>query len=146
MPLLLAVPLSAACQGEEDAPLPHQELRDSLGLGPSVVVHRVTLGGWGGEEHVVPGRLRVEEGDIVQFVSVDGRIHTVFFEADSLGPAQVDFLRSSGQLSGPPLLDRGSRFVVSFGGAPAGVYPFRVEGPGGPVRGRVVVESGGPPS
>lgn len=139
---LSALLLQAAC-GPEPAPVADRELRDSLGLADSVRIHRFILGGRGAEEHLVPPRVEVSPGDVVQFVPVDGRIHTVYFEPEDSSGALADFLSRTGQMSSPPLLDRESRFVVTFRGAPTGSYPFRVEGPGGAVRGLVVVQAGG---
>ena len=109
-------------------------------LGPAPDTATVVLGGRGTVEHVVPPRVRVAQGGVVQFQVVDGRIHTVEFSSDSLPPLALEFLTTSGQLRSPPLLERGVVYEVSFEGAPPGYYPFRVQGPGRPSPGAVFVE------
>lgn len=111
----------------------------ALGFTTGVRVHRITLGGRGAEEHVVPTLVRANPGDAVEFQSVDHRVHTVEFLSDSLSPDGLAFLRETGQLSGPPLVSRGSHFLVRFDDAPPGRYPFLSEAHGGRARGAVVV-------
>lgn len=119
------------------------ELRRSLGIGPDVEIHRITLGGQGAREHVVPPRLEIEAGSVVEFFTVDGRVHTVRFPPDSLTTAAREFLRRTEQLESPPLVERGSRFVLTFEGAPFGRYPFVSDGNGGSTWGVVVVSGPG---
>lgn len=88
---------------------------------------------------MVPPRIELGPGDVVQFFTVDGRVHTVRFPEDSLGPARAAFLRRTGQLESPPLVERGARFVVIFRDAPPGRYPFRSDGSGGVAWGVLVV-------
>lgn len=128
----------ASC-GSEPPPPTDQALRDSLGIAPSRTIHRIILGGRGGAEHVVPTRLEVAGGDLVQFVNVDRRIHTVVFRSEEMSPDPRRFLERTAQLESPPLLDGGSRFVVTFQEAPPGEYPFVSEGPGGAEPGMIVV-------
>jgi len=101
---------------------------------------RIVLGGRGAEEHVVPTRVRVSGEGIVQFETVDGRVHTIEFFADSLQPDAREFLLNTGQLRSPPLLERGTIYEVSFAEAPPGYYPFFAQGPGSAVSGAVFVE------
>lgn len=138
--LLAALGACAGDRGEPAADDPGRELRRLLDLDPGRNVHTVTLGGHGEREHVVPPRVRVARDDVVQFVAVDGRIHTVTFLADSVAPEAARFLERTGQIRSPPLLDRDARFVLTFEGAPAGAYPYLSRGPGGEARGEVVVE------
>lgn len=88
---------------------------------------------------MVPRRLEVTSGSVVEFLTVDGRVHVLEFPVDSLSPLTAEFLRDTRQLESPPLVDRGSRFVVSFRGAPAGRYPFRSHGSGADAWGEIVV-------
>lgn len=139
--LSLGTVTGGACAVEEPDPAdpPDTELAEALDLTGNERVHRVTLGGRGAEEHVVPGRLRILAGDLVQFVALDHRVHTVTFRGDSLTGARADFLEETGQRASPPLLDPGTRFVVTFAGAPPGPYPFVVEGNGPSVAGEILV-------
>lgn len=144
--LAVALALSLGACADEEPPGgeppadPEAELRWRLGIEDDVSIHRVSLGGRGSSEHVVPARLEIEPGDVVEFVTVDGRVHTVRFFADSLSAAAAEFLRRTDQMQSPPLLERGARFVLTFRDAPSGRYPFRSDGGGGSSRGVVVVD------
>jgi plastocyanin len=113
-----------------------------LGLAPGAELHRVTLGGRGSEEHAVPTRIQASPGDAVEFRTVDHRVHTLFFVADSLAPELRSYMESTGQMASPPLVVRGSRFIVRLQNAPPGRYLFVTEGHGGSARG--VLEVGLP--
>lgn len=129
-----------ACGAEvEEALQPDQLLRDSLGLTEDDRVYRVSIDAVDNQERVQPGETRVLPDSWVQFMTADGRVHTVAFELDSLAPAAAAFLRDRGQERSPPLVERETRFLVNFQDAPAGRYPFVVEGNGAATRGAVVV-------
>ena len=115
----------------------------AIGLPSGAVLHRVTLGGRGSEEHAVPTLIQASPGDGVEFLTVDHRVHTVEFLADSLVTEVMAFLEYTGQMASPPLVERGSRFVLNLQNAPVGRYFFRSEGHGGTAQG--VVEVGNPP-
>jgi len=121
-------------------------LGSAAGCGPAGPASQATeraeivLGGRGTEEHVVPNRVVVRVDGSVVFRTADSRVHTVLFSVDGMSPDVLTFLRQTNQLRSPPLLERGTAYTVSFEGAPAGFYPFRVEGPGEPVEGAIVVE------
>ena len=114
-------------------------LRDSLGIALDRTIERVSLGGARGEEHVVPSTMLVEPGTVVEFFTVDYRVHSITFVEDSLTVPARAFLDESGILASPPLVEEGSRFVVDFMGAPPGRYPYVSHGPGEPARGVIVV-------
>ncbi|MCG6955221.1 MAG: hypothetical protein LJF04_04440 [Gemmatimonadetes bacterium] len=139
--MTLAVAVSVGCG--RDVPPPENQpdtlLRRELGLTDQDEVHRVTLAG-GASEVLDPAETMLPPGAWVEFVTADGRIHEVSFEADSLGAEALAFMQRTDQMSSPPLVNLGQRFVVSFRDAPEGRYPFRVEGNGGPARGVVVVK------
>ncbi len=136
--LLAGLVLLVAACGEPERPS-DPELAAALGLDPGHSIHRIDLGGRGSIEHVVPSKIDVDPGDVVQFVAVDGRIHTVDFLLDSIGPEAGRFLRSTGQDASPPLVQRGARFVVSFEGAPPGDYFFVSQGNADPAVGLIRV-------
>ena len=144
LPFLWVLALTAGCQGAtgNGGPANGEEL-EALGLSSGAELHLVTLGGRGSEEHAVPTRIEADPGDGVEFRTVDHRVHTVSFIADSLSPAVLSFLESTGQLASPPLVTRGSRFIVRLQNAPSGRYFFLTEGHGGTATGLVEV---GPPS
>jgi len=121
-------------------------LLDSLGIELSRIVERVSLGGAREREHVVPPTVIVEAGTVVEFYTVDRRVHSITFMEDSLTLPALRFLEKKGQLSSPPLVERGSRFVVDFRGAPPGRYPYLSHGHGESMWGVIIVgadEAGG---
>ena len=65
-------------------------------------------------------QLTVRPGDFVEFVTQDRRVHVLTFDLQSLSPPAAEFLLGSGQQSSPPLVESGTRFVVSFASAPPG--------------------------
>lgn len=119
---------------------PDEVLRAQFGLTDQDEVHRVTLTGTESES-LDPAQNTVPAGAWVEFITGDGWIHEVRFEADSLSAGARNFLERTDQMSSPPLVNRGQRFVVSFRDAPEGRYPFLAEGNGGMARGVVVVRS-----
>lgn len=130
-----------ACGEEAGNPHPPDAvLRDSLGLSESDRVHRVVLGSRDGADFIDPLEVSLEPGAFVEFFAEDRRVRTVSFLLDGLTADQAEFLRSSGQDRSPPLLELGSRFLVTFDGAPLGRYPFVVEGNERPIYGAVAVE------
>src|SRR5688500_18563538 len=109
---LLLSALATAGSGcrRADAELqPDLLLRDSLGLGDDDRVHRVRLGSADNRELLQPPQLTIRPGDYVEFVTQDRRVHAVTFELQGLPPAAADFLRASGQLGSPPLVEPEAR-------------------------------------
>jgi len=128
------------CVGSDaDPPGADPEVLEALGLSPRAQLHRVTLGGRGAEEHAVPTLIMASPGDGVEFVTVDHRVHTLTFPVDSLSYEVRLFLEESGQNSSPPLVTRGSRFILNLENAPPGRYPFVADGHGGRAGGLVQV-------
>jgi plastocyanin len=132
--------LSGACREEPPPPAfpPDSVLRAELGLTDADEVHRVSITG-GKLERVEPSEVQVPTGAWVEFVTTDWRVHQLRFVSDSLDAGRLAFLVDSDQMDSPPLVDRDARFVVSFSGAPAGRYPYVVEGSGTSTNGVVVV-------
>ena len=138
---LLAFALSAftACREEPDARLqPDAVLLGELGLSVDDRVHSIRVAG-GEVERADPELLSVEPGTYVEFVTTDWLVHEVIFEVDSLSVEQRAFLERTDQAASPPLIERDSRYVLVFQGAPAGRYPYRLEGNGRAGRGAIVV-------
>jgi plastocyanin len=108
---------------------------------PSLVeaAHVIQLGGGRDQEHVLPPNLEISVGEWVEFVTLDRRVHTLSFVADSLSTEALEYLRGAGQLHSPPLLERGTRFFVDFREAPEGRYVFSSRSHGEPVYGSVTV-------
>lgn len=140
--LALTVAL-VAC--ERDAPLelqPDQALRDLLGLDSRDWVHPVQLRGRGNDEVAEPARTVVEKGHWVDFRGGDARGHVVRFDTLALSAEARAWMRDTDQVESPPLLTPASRWVVSFEEAPAGIYPFVVEGSGALGAGHIEVSTG----
>lgn len=134
--LLLLGAVSCGHPPDDD---PDAELKEALGLEADEELYRIVLGGRGRSEHLVPPRLEVPRDAIVAMVTVDRRVHTISFLPDSLSPEAEAFLRETNQMQSPPLLEQGSRFVVSFRDAPPGRYPFVSESHGGSASGVIVI-------
>lgn len=131
--------LAAACAGEPDRTLqPDSVLQAELGLTLDDRVFRVAVTG-GERERAEPAALSIEPGAYVEFHTTDWLVHEIIFDTDSLGVAQRSFLESTDQVASPPLIERASRYVLSFAGAPPGRYAYRLEGNGRPGRGVIVV-------
>lgn len=128
----------AACQPAESDLPPDRRLQSQLGLDPRDRVHEVMVSAsaTGVPE---PRETVVLAGDYLQFVMADSWVHELVFESDSLSAEALAFMTDLDQMASPPMVSRGSRFVVSFVGAPEGRYPFRVEGGHAPAHGAIVV-------
>jgi plastocyanin len=130
-----------ACRSEPDLTLqPDSLLQAELGLTVEDRVYRVDVTG-GEVERAEPAALSIEAGSYVQFVTTDWLVHEILFDTTALNPSQRGFLRSTDQLQSPPLIDRGSRYVLSFADAPLGSYTYRLEGNGTASRGTIVVSA-----
>lgn len=144
--IALVVGVSLAC-GQAPSPSPEvlqeqreeQALRELLSLGASVPLHGVVLGDGSGGDEPHPTLTEVDSESVVHFLSQDHRARWIRFVPDSLSPVALAFLEERGQLTSPPLVAPGSRFVVTFQGAPPGLYPYEVESHGVSVRGAVRV-------
>lgn len=128
----------AACRPTDPALVPDSTLQAELGLTERDRVHTVAVQTAVGER-ADPEQLVVEEGDLVSFESADGFVHEIRFELDSLDLEQRTFLTDLRQDISPPLVARGSRFVVTLEGAPYGRYPYVMQGNRAPGRGVLVV-------
>lgn len=141
--LLVGLLPAFGCERPDPGPELDPELVAELGLDGTETVHRVLLGGARTDEHVTPLVVEAAPGDLVEFVTVDRRVHAVSFETDSLHSAATEFLGRTRQVSSPPLVGQGSRFVVTFKNAPPGRYPFTSSGYGEPSGGVIIVRQDG---
>lgn len=140
MLLIFAVALPGCREQARESDLPpDRRLQSELGLEPHERVHQVVV--WGGADaRTEPAELTLAPGEYVQFVTGDSWIHEIRFDADAMSAEAAAFMAGFDQLASPPLVSRGSRFVLSFVGAPPGRYPYRVEGSGPWSDGVLVVE------
>jgi plastocyanin len=138
-----ALLLAGSCDPLPDPDtLPDEILQAELGLTVQDRVYRVALTGSspaGTTERADPVAISIEPGSYVEFVTTDWLIHEVIFEADSVTRAQWSFLESTDQTASPPLINRESRYVLTFEGAPSGRYPYLIEGNGPAGRGLIIV-------
>ncbi len=138
-PGLPVVLLLSSCLTGGERPPSDESLRADLGIPGDVPIQRIDLRYGRGETRILPRRSEILSGGIVQFVALDHRIHLIRFDEGALDPSALGFLRDSGQDRPAPLLVEGSRLVLTFDGAPAGTYPFWVEGSGGHAPGEIWV-------
>lgn len=117
------------------------ELRAELGIADDVTLHRVMITGTADLTRLIPAYLEVDPGDMVQFRVRDRRIHQLVFSSDELADDATDFLTGTGQLSPPPLTAPEARLVLSFEGAPPGLYPYRIDGYAPSVVGQIRVRT-----
>ena len=139
MSSLLLVLAGAACGGDPPPPPFDMDagLREELGIPVDIPIHRITLGGRGSRDRVIPLRTEARPGDVLHVLSADRRIQTFRFVSDGAPAGAMAFLERTGQVGSPPLADVGNAWIVSLEGAPEGEYPFVVEGHGEPVQGVV---------
>ena len=137
LPLAVAIGVGA-CGPASPELVPDAYLQSELGLDSDDRVHTIVLTGGVGEL-AEPGSVSVLPGDFVQFVTDDWLIHEIGFQEDSLSTAAAAFLEETAQMASPPLLQKGSRFVLSFADAPPGRYSYTLEGNAGPGGGVIVV-------
>lgn len=142
---LVIVALAPAGCGRDAPPefQPDAALREALGLDSRDWVHSIDLRVRGSAEVATPARIRIQPGHWVDFRGGDARGHVVHFDTTTLADEARRWLRTTDQVEGPPLLSPASRWVVSFDEAPAGVYPFTVEGSGQTGTGVIQVTEGG---
>ncbi len=139
-----AVLVGGGC-GRDEVPLelqPDSLLMTSLGLTARDVVHRVQVRSRGAAEVAEPERTRVGRDDWVSFQGGDARGHTVRFDSARMDAPARAWLRDTDQVESPPLFTPASRWVVSFRNAPAGAYPYLVEGGGTPGSGWIELQPG----
>jgi hypothetical protein len=138
---VIAILLGTGCRSEPDLTLrPDSILQAELGLTREDRVYRVALTG-GEVERADPAALSIEAGAYVEFVTTDWLVHEILFDVAALTPSQRSFLERTDQMASPPMIDRGSRYVLSFVDAPPGRYTYRLEGNGSTSLGTIVVAS-----
>ena len=136
--VFLLVLVGAGCEAIDPALRPDDQLISELDLTERDRVYTVSLATGVGES-AEPDSIVVQPGDYLQFVSSDWFIHEVHFDSAIMDDQARSFMVVTGQMSSPPLLQQGARFVLSFADAPLGRYPFRLQGNREDGRGVIVV-------
>jgi len=76
-----------------------------------------------------PADITIKSGDAVTFTMISGGPHNVAFDPATIpaaGKAQLDanMDQKLSELSSPMLMNPNEKYTISFGGVPAGTYPF----------------------
>lgn len=87
-------------------------------------VHDIAIAGAGAVDSIAPTTVEAQPGDAIRFVVEDGRPHAIMFTAERLEAPVRQYLESTQQLRGPPLVNEGSSWVVLLEDAVPGRYPF----------------------
>tara|TARA_Y100000590_G_scaffold116955_1_gene133539 strand:- start:8771 stop:9217 length:447 start_codon:yes stop_codon:yes gene_type:complete len=138
--LILVVLISPGCNIGID-----RQLRDDGKVLPEELFpiakdrHVIELNNDKTQYHVSPLSIEISSGDWIEIISLDHKVHTLSFVADSISHESYDFLIATDQLNGPPLLERGSSFLVDFRDAPKGRYVFSSSSHGESVYGIITV-------
>ena len=120
--LLFALFLTfAACDRDSSDPRVLELAHDTITLENGRVV-QVFMRGAGDSAGFRPQTVQASVGDALRFTADDALTHAVGFDEAALSPEARAFLERSGQLRSPPLVDRGTAWVVSLEGAPPGNY------------------------
>lgn len=96
---------------------------DTIDLPQGVDLHDVKVLNSAQYKDFEPAQVRARPGDYLRFTTADSRTHAIAFDVTT--PEGRSFLESKGQLSSPPLVTRGTSWVVALAGAPLGTYSFR---------------------
>lgn len=94
---------------------------DTIALPAGARIHDIDVR-VAGDGDFVRARIEARPGDVLRFVTGDGRGHALVFDAATLTDSAAAFLDSTGQRRGPPLLSPGATWIVDLDGAPAGAY------------------------
>lgn len=117
--------LTSACDRVETGGRELELDGETIRLAPGATVHDVHIAVDAGGARLRPDTIHASRGDVVRFVADDNRGYAIVFREDRLAQPVESFLERTGQLRGPPLIERGARWVVDLDAAPPGRYPFR---------------------
>ena len=95
----------------------------------AATVHRVRMLQQGSRYVYEPAGLRVQPGDIVEFVNVSGGPHNVQFYPNRIPAGAADVMNRNmpnrlGSVMGPMMVTPNQTYRVSFAGAPQGTYDY----------------------
>ena len=117
----------AACGGAKtDAANPDSAKAAAAAPAATGATHVINMVMEGTAYKFVPADLTIKSGDIVVFKGVSGAAHNVVFWKDSIPPGAEAVLTAAmpdgTQSMGTKMVVDGDSAVVSFAGAPAGLY------------------------
>ena len=126
--------LVAACGGEKKAGTPAESTAAAPPAAPAAApatgaTHVIQMVAQGTNVFkFIPDNVTIKAGDAVVFKGVSGSAHDVAFVADSI-PAGADKILNAAIQDKPQdlatkMISDGDSVVISFAGAPAGVYKF----------------------
>ncbi|HWO87641.1 MAG TPA: plastocyanin/azurin family copper-binding protein [Gemmatimonadales bacterium] len=125
--MIVAVPALVLGLATESQP---QQLRQQVaGASQQGRVHRVRMLQQGSRYTFEPAGLRIQPGDIVEFVNVSGFPHNVQFYPNRIPAGAADVLNRNmtqrmGPVAGPMMTQPNQTYRVSFAGAPQGTYDY----------------------
>jgi plastocyanin len=114
-------------------------LGDTIDLPAGVDLHDVLVRTGAQYKDFDPPQVQAKPGDYLRFTTGDSRTHAIVFEVTD--PQLRSFLESKTQLRSPPLVSKGTSWVVALQDAPAGTYGFRCLVHND--RGQLIVDAGG---
>jgi plastocyanin len=121
---------TAAAAPPAAAPAPGAPAAGALAKIPATgTTHTVKMVGDEKGYRFEPADLTIKAGDAVKFIMVSGGPHNVAFDPATVPPAakaQLDanMDQKMSELSSPIMMNPNEEYTISFGGIPAGKYPF----------------------
>ena len=138
--LLTCVALLTACGGGESnttdttsAPSPTPDTSAPVATVAAAPItgttHEVKMVGDAQGYRFEPANLTIKQGDGVKFVMVSGAPHNVAFDPATVPAAAKAQLSANmpnqmSELSSPMMMNPNESYTISFGGIPAGKYPY----------------------
>ena len=96
---------------------------DTIELPAGIDLHDVEVRTGDQHRDFDPRTVAASPGDYLRFTMADSRTHAIVFEPQSADARA--FLERTGQLRSPPLITKGSSWVIALKDAPPGQYAFR---------------------
>lgn len=96
---------------------------------PPPATHRVRMLQQGNQYKFDPAGLRIQPGDVVEFLNVSGFPHNVQFYPNRIPAGAKDVLNRAmaqrmGDVAGPMMMQPNAVYRISFAGAPQGTYDY----------------------
>lgn len=119
---LLALSL-AGCDLSPPPPLPALIIAgDTIALAPGARIVEIEVRVRESGSEFAPDTVRAATGDVLRFVTGDGRGHALAFDVGAEADTASTFLDATGQRRSPPLLITGAVWLVDLREAPTGQF------------------------